>query len=124
MDDHDAFFEGDIEQQRTALDRLKADLERVEGFAAASFVLNMTLIRELLVAGVLPRDRAVRLVENAIDALRRLYRLDDVDPFRNDTIDFDRLGAAIDAAQHEESAEALLRRLLATLTRDGGDAGS
>ena len=119
MDDHDALIDGDIGQQRAVIERLQSDLERAEGFAAAAFVLNMTLIRELLAAGVLPHERAVRLVENAIDALRRLYRLDIVDPFHNDSIDFSRLAAAIDAAKHEESAETLLRRLLAALTRSG-----
>jgi hypothetical protein len=120
MNDHDALGE-DAERQRAAIDRLKGDLLRVEGFAAASFALNMTLIRELLVAGMLPHERAVGLIENAIDTLRRLYRLDSGDPFRNDTFDFDRLASAIDAAQHEEGAEALLRRLLEALRGAAGE---
>jgi hypothetical protein len=115
MNDRDALFGDDVEQQRATIDRLREDLRRVEGFAAASFVLNMTLIRELLIAGVLPHERAVGLVENAIDALRRLYAVDGADPFRDDTIDFDRLAAVIGAAQHEEGAETLLRRLLDAL---------
>jgi len=122
MNDDDALG-GDTERQQAAIDRLRSDLLRVEGFAAASFALNMTLIRELLVAGVLPHERAVGLIENAIDALRRLYRLDAIDPFRNDAFDFDRLASAFDAAQQEESAESLLRRLLEALRGATGDAG-
>jgi hypothetical protein len=114
-------FGDDAERQRAAIDRLRSELLRVEGFAAASFALNMTLLRELLVAGVLPHERAVGLIENAIDALRRLYRLDSLDPFRDDAFDFDRLASAIDATQHEEGAEALLRRLLEALRGAGGD---
>jgi hypothetical protein len=119
MNDDDALG-GDTEPQRAAIDRLRSDLLRVEGFAAASFALNMTLIRELLVVGVLPHERAVGMIENAIDALRRLYRLDAIDPFRDDAFDFDRLASAIDAAQQEESAEALLRRLLEALRGAAG----
>jgi len=107
----------EIERCRQDIDELRVGLERVEGFAAASFVLSLGLLREILMAGGVSNERAIRLVTAAIGALRRIYRVDEADPFRNDEINYDMLTAAFESVHHEQRAEELLTRLLGALLR-------
>jgi hypothetical protein len=115
----DVLFHGEIGRLAERIDQLEADLRRAESFAASSFVLAITLIREMLVVGQLPAERAAELVRAAIGYLRRMYQVGEVDPFEGDAIDFDRLTVALSRLRHEKGAEDLLKELLASLERDG-----
>lgn len=112
------------ESQLTRLDKeveaLKSAGDRMETFGSAAFVLTLTLIRELIIEGVLPRERAVRMVKASISTLRKLYHVDHPDPFADDSIDFDQLFSTHEEDRHERHAEELLRTLLDSLRRRGG----
>ena len=91
--------------------------DRPETFGAAAFVLTATMLRELVIEGVIGQERAVALLENAIGTLRRLYQAvpgEGPNMVERDQFDFDLL---ISAAQEEE-AERLLRAILDSLRRN------
>lgn len=119
MTDDDILFRGEISRLSAKVEELEADLRRTESFAASSFVLAITLIREMLLAGQLPRERAVALVRAAIGYLRRMYQVGEINPFAEDSIDFDKLAAAVTRLRQEKGAEDLLKELLASLDEGG-----
>lgn len=96
-------------------DRQIADLDRVEGFAAASFFLTLTLVRQLIVQRALDQDQAIAMVQGAIQSLRRLYGVGDDGQSADAPLDYARLSADLLASHHEATAEHLLRQLLDTL---------
>lgn len=119
MPDDDILFHGELGRLSERIDQLETDLRRAESFAASSFVLMISLIREMLVAGQLPKERAADLVRAAIGYLRRMYQVGEVDPFEGDSIDFERLSVAMSRIRYEKGAEDLLKELLASLNKEG-----
>lgn len=99
------------------LERTEADLKRIEAFATSSFLLTLVLLREMISTGQLPKSRAVHLVGGAINYLRRLYHLDELDLGDDETVDIDKLLDAMTAVESHQGAEHLLVEVLAAVNR-------
>lgn len=115
MSEHLKIIEDRINLIEDRQDRQNANLDRVEGFAAASFFLTLTLVRQLITQKMLDQNQAVTMVEGAIHSLRRLYGVGDDGPSADGPLDYSRLSADLLASHHEAAAEHLLRQLLETL---------
>lgn len=98
--------------------RLTADLRRAEGFGAAAFAFNLSLLRSLMDDRGLPAGDAIDLLRMAVLALRRVYRVGPLSFGEEDAlIDAERLADDMHRAQNEGAAEELLRRVLDMLIR-------
>ena len=98
-------------------EQTQADLQRVEAFAASGFVLTLILLREMLASGKLSQARAVELLTGGIGYLRRMYRLDELEPHDGETIDTDKLLASMAAIDRQKGAEDLLVEVLAAVRK-------
>jgi|GEM_PF-4444714 len=91
------------------------NLDRAEGFAAASFFLTLTLVRQLISQRLMDQSQAIAMIQGAIQSLRRLYGVSDSGQETDAPLDYARLSADLLASHHEAAAESLLRQLLETL---------
>jgi hypothetical protein len=120
MSDDDYFLNHLLETSRLEvlekeLKETKLGLKRAEGFAAASFVLLLSLIRQLLARGDLDGGGASDLVREAVAVLRNMYNVEEAPPVQADSIDLDALLASADRLDREKPAEDLLLKILASL---------
>lgn len=116
MDEH--YLAARVEALEADRARLAADLRRAEGFGAAAFAFNLSLLRVMMEDRSLPAGEAIELLRLAVLALRRLYRVGPLS-FGDDDglIDAEKLADDIARANNEEAAEELLRRVLDMLIR-------
>ena len=98
-------------------EQTKADVQRVEAFAASGFVLTLILLREMLASGTLSQARAVQVLNGGIGYLRRMYRLDELEPQDGDTIDTEKLLASMTTRERQKGAEDLLVEVLAAIQK-------
>ena len=98
-------------------EQTKADVQRVEAFAASGFVLTLILLREMLASGTLSQARAVQVLNGGIGYLRRMYRLDELEPQDGDTIDTEKLLASMTTIERQKGAEDLLVEVLAAIQK-------
>ena len=109
------FLYGQADLLARKSERIEADLRRVEAFASSGFVLTIILLREMLASGQLSQQRAEQLLGSAIGYLRRMYRLDELDPQERETIDTESLLAAVSRIEQHKGAQDLLVEVLAAV---------